>query len=244
MTSQSQTARFDSFTKIGEAEQAALMTLVGGVRELRRGEHLQRQGVSETGCHLLLDGWAASMVTFRNGSRMILKVHVPGDMLGSPSIAFTESAESIVAMSPVTVAMLPLRAIGRLFEISPRLGAVLYLISQEERVLLIDRLASLGRSSVMGKIAALILQIHARLIRNDPEIGDTFETPLTQVDLADLVGGTDVHINRMLQKLRDENVIKWVRGTVTILDRPRLVHLAELPERELTHDTSWLPPAG
>ena len=55
---------------------------------------------------------------------------------------------------------------------------------------------------------------------------DIFDVPLTQEDLADALGLTPVHVNRMLQRLRKERLIEFRGGTLTILDSRRLCDAA------------------
>jgi Mn-dependent DtxR family transcriptional regulator len=45
-----------------------------------------------------------------------------------------------------------------------------------------------------------------------------FEFPVTQVDLADAMGLTPVHVNRMLKQLREEKLIAVEGKTWTVLD--------------------------
>ena len=124
---------------------------------------------------------------------------------------------------------------------SPRIAALLFLISQEERVRLMDRLASIGRTDAISRLAELILQLHARVVCSDPDSGDTFHAPLTQSELADLTGLSKVHVNRTLQQLRKDKIVRWTSRSVTILDGAKLRELAELTPRQLAGDLSWLP---
>ena len=50
---------------------------------------------------------------------------------------------------------------------------------------------------------------------------------LTQSDIADVVGLSVVHVNRMIQELRASGLIIWDRKTVTVLDIDRLRELAD-----------------
>ena len=52
--------------------------------------------------------------------------------------------------------------------------------------------------------------------------GYSYELPVTQSDLADCLGMSLVHINRILQRLRAEGLITLADGTVTIQDWQRL----------------------
>ena len=50
--------------------------------------------------------------------------------------------------------------------------------------------------------------------------------PLTQSELADTTGMTTVHVNRSLQKLRNDGLIVLKDGSLTILDFERLAELS------------------
>lgn len=234
-------ARLTAFTELGARDIADLISLAGPMRQLERGDHLCDEGEASLRVYLLLEGWTASSLSFASGARQMLKVHLPGDMLGLPSLALTNRPDSIVALSKIVVSAISLDALGRLFETNARLAALMYLISQEERVMMIDRLAMMGCGSAIQRVAGLILELHRRIMRSEPEVTDSFEHHLSQHDLAELTGITPVHLNRTLQQLRQDKAIKWGRRTATILDRDVLTRHAGLPPRVLNRDLGWLP---
>lgn len=213
----------------------------GGRRYLKRGEFICNEGDAPAGLYLLLDGWAASSLTFASGARQLLKIHLPGDMIGMPSLALQQAGDSVVALTQVELSVISRQSLGQLFERSPRLAAILFLISQEERVAGMDRLASIGATEAVHSLAALLLHIHDRVRRSDPDIGDSFDMPLSQDDIADLIGITTVHLNRTLQHMRGDGLLAWTRHRVTILKRGALHDLAGLPARILDRDADWLP---
>lgn len=108
--------------------------------------------------------------------------------------------------------------------------------------MLMDRITSIGRTTAVSRLAALILQLHARVLRNRTAAGNSFHVPLTQGDLGDLTGMTSVHVNRSLGEMRRQNVVNWTQGIVTIIDQKRLQQLAQLAPREVARDLKWLPP--
>jgi CRP-like cAMP-binding protein len=55
----------------------------------------------------------------------------------------------------------------------------------------------------------------------------TYALPLTQLDLADATGLTSVHVNRMLRELREQGLLTFRSGLVTIHDWERLQDAAE-----------------
>jgi CRP-like cAMP-binding protein len=58
----------------------------------------------------------------------------------------------------------------------------------------------------------------------------TIELPLRQSDIADAVGMSTVHVNRTLQELRKQKLIKFTRGTLTAMDWPRLCVAGQFDE--------------
>ena len=238
------TSRFSAFAELGEGGMAELRGLAGPLRQLERGEVIRHEGETSPILYLLCSGWTASSMIVAGGVRQIIKVHMPGDLLGLPSIALVRTADTLSTLTRATILTVEPAAIGKMFERSPHLGALLFLISQEERVMLMDRVASLGRTDAAARIAALLLQIHGRVLRNDPAAGATFDLPLTQSHLADLTGLTKVHVNRTIQKLRSDDILRWTRKSVTIVDGVELRRLAGLPARTLASSPSWVPAAN
>ena len=234
-------ARIAAFAELSEADVADLMPLAGATREFRRGERLFNEGDTTQSPYLLLEGWAASSMSVADGTRQMLRVHLPGDMIGLPSLSVTRAPDTITALTRVRVSRIPLPAIGELFERSPRLAALLFLVSQDERVMLMDRLMALGRMSGPGRFAAILLQLHQQILRRDPDVGETIEVPLTQEDFAELAGTSHVHLSRMMAKLRRDGVIAYDRRSVTILNKDELMKLAGLPKRELASEPDWIP---
>lgn len=222
---------------------AALRQMAGPIELSPAGTVLQTANDLVNDPVLLLNGWALSSVVLDNGGRQIVKVHMPGDLLGLTSLAFTRCADTVTALTDLQVCTVPQAAIGHLFQSNARLAALLFLISLEERVTLTDRLVMLGRAETSQRIAALILHLRERLIRGNPAIGLSFPLPLTQGHIADIVGATTVHVSRVIQDLSANDLIKWSRGKITILDLEALEKFAGLPRRQLVKDPDWLPPA-
>ena len=64
----------------------------------------------------------------------------------------------------------------------------------------------------------------------------SFHFPLTQVELADVLGISVVHLNKTLQVLRKEGLLSWINHTITILDWPQLQALAQFDPTYLSLD--------
>jgi CRP-like cAMP-binding protein len=60
-----------------------------------------------------------------------------------------------------------------------------------------------------------------------------FPFPFTQEQLAELLGISPMHVNRVAKDLRTSGMIDWARRRIAILDWGRLRHFAEFDEQYL-----------
>ena len=236
--------RFRAFGNLSRSEAGAMVPMITEHRQLKKGEYLQEEGEPGSRIYLLLQGWTASSMMTPDGRRQIVKVHLAGDLIGLPGLSVPEVPDTVIALTDIVYGQLDRRALGELFRDNPRVAAMMFLISLEERLMLMDRLTLVGRRDTAGGSAGMLLQLHARMLRHDPTIGDTLHLPLTQADLADMVGVTLVHINRTLMEFRTKQIMSWSRGKVVIHNKTALREIAGLPERVTTRDHRWLPDAS
>jgi CRP/FNR family transcriptional regulator, anaerobic regulatory protein len=172
-----------------------------------------------------------------------LKVHVPGDALGTPSMCMLRTVEELSALTDVVVSHVSLGRFAALCEAHPRLAMKFMLSVQLERVALMDRLSSIGRTSAVQRIAALILDLLERLEPLGQAHGDTFSMALTQEQIGDVVGLTSVHTNRALKALTDDGLISRSGTAFEVVNRQQLAKLAAMPTRLPHVDPPWLPRA-
>jgi CRP-like cAMP-binding protein len=234
-----ETARLNSYGIAAEADFENFRRLAGPRRRYGKNHVLRLQGSPDPQIYMLMSGWLACSVILPGGSRQIVKIHMPGDLVGMPSLGCAAACETIETLSKVEVGVVKAAAIGRVFCDHPRLAAMLFLAAQEERVLLMDRLASIGRTSAANRVASLIIHLHSRARHGDPGITDAFPAPLTQQDIGDATGLTAIHINRTLKELRLSGIATWRRGIVRVGDETGLRQIAGIRPDE-RRDTNWI----
>ncbi len=86
---------------------------------------------------------------------------------------------------------------------------------------------SLGRRPANSRLAHLMCELKVRLETAELTEGLSYELPLTQTELAEILGLTPVHINRTLKELRETGVVTIRNRMVEIADWDGLVALAE-----------------
>jgi CRP-like cAMP-binding protein len=236
--------RFQEFIAPDPAEVALLDSICGRVEHLPARALLHRQGERVGRIHLLLRGWVSSSVAVPGGEQQIVKIHFPGDMLGTPSIVVDRAAETLTALTPVSVRAIRFEDLGRVFGEAPRLSAVLFLSSQLERVALMDRLTSIGRTRAISRLAAFLVQTHDRLRLIEPDRAAVLDLPLTQSELADLLGITPVHMNRTFRELDLTGFIGRRRMHIELRSIADLRALAHLAGHRTRRDYGWLQRSG
>lgn len=233
--------RLSNHIVLTEAERAALTRLEDQQRHVRRCAVIIGEGQPARELFIVQKGWLQSSVLLGNGGRQIMRINLPGDLLGLPSLAFAESPETVTALTDVTLCPFDRERLSALFEDHPRLTALLFGLIIAERAGLADRVASIGRTSARARVASLLCEIFARLRLADPE-QEVVHVPLTQEEIGDATGLTAVHVNRMIRGLVDDGIIERSGNSIRLVDESRLADEANFVNRS-DIDTNWLPPA-
>jgi len=175
--------------------------------------------------HLVRSGWLAQFRTLTDGRRHILRFLMPGDMVGltaqfsgtvpTPAVALTEAR---VATAPVTDLIDPTSATAL-----QQACVMLALENVREH----EALLSLGGLGADERLAALFLTLFERAETRDLVSDRGLRLPLTQQDIADALGLSPVHTNRMVMKLQRAGLIRLKSEWLQILDGPGLQALAQ-----------------
>lgn len=238
---ESATSRLDAFGSLEDTELAGLAKMAGAKKAIAKGERLWRQDGRLPSLYLLLDGWMVSTTVVGGGRDLTTKVHLPGDLLGLPSLAFSAATESVVAITAAQLRPLALHSFGHLFESHPRIAAMMFLVSQQERAALTDQLAISYTGTSLQRVATFYHRLLERMRRSQPETTDSFSLPLRRQHVADLVGISGAQLAGALKQLRSDEVLGWSGSVVTVFDSVALSKVAKAPTRQVVHDAHWFP---
>ncbi len=92
---------------------------------------------------------------------------------------------------------------------------------------------NVGRRSAYTRIAHLLCGVLLRMRAGGLTDGDSCDLPLTQEDIGDATGLSNVHVNRSLQELRAEGLVEVGRRSLNVLAWERLKQAAEFDPRYL-----------
>ncbi|MGJ3627775.1 Crp/Fnr family transcriptional regulator [Sphingomonas sp. MMS24-JH45] len=204
---------------------------------------IRSEGDEATCVWLLHEGWVGSAIDLPNAKRQLVKIHLPGDVLGSTSMCLVHACDTLEALSDAWVSVVPFAAMGDIFEHDPR-GAAAFLLSvQKERLTLMHRLAAVTRTSAYDRVAGLLLDLLDRGRRAGLVEGATVRCPLTQVHLADVIGLSHrLDVNWVMRRLNEAGLIEGTYGRFVVLDEPGLRALSPF-RPQYVETPAWLPPA-
>ena len=213
--------KLGAFVALSDAELSVLDELHRRRRTFLVGRDLVLQGQSDQSAYILASGWACSYKLQASGSRQIVDFQVPGDFLGLRSILFRTADHTI---EPVTNV-----------EASEVHARVLWAASRDE-AMVVEHLVNLGRRNARERTAHFLLELGARLKLVGLATNAGYECPLSQYLLADALGLTAVHINRVLRELREDGLLTFQKGRVTFDDFDRLVASVDFDKTYLDQD--------
>jgi CRP-like cAMP-binding protein len=170
--------------------------------------------------HFLAEGWACRAQTLPNGARQITDVFLPGDFCGWAPSSSHDMGRNIRACGRARVALL--RKIVVAGRELPAIERAREWARDVEARILRARLVSLGRRDARQRVAYFMSEVHDRLQQVGLTDGGVFTWPLTQEQLADVLGLTSVHVNRVLQGLRREGLVVLRKPRLFIPDLARL----------------------
>jgi CRP-like cAMP-binding protein len=217
-------------------EKQALKSAVARVKEARMDEDLVREGDRPSESTLLLEGFAARYKLLRNGRRQITALHIPGDFVDLHSFLLKTMDHGVVALTPCRVGLVPHSTLREITETYLHLGRLLWLSTLIDAAIHREWLVAMGRRPAFNQIAHLLCELFLRLQAVGLTQGMSFELPLTQAELGDVLGLSTVHVNRVIQQLRADGLVTWSEQRIAIEDWAQLQEVAEFDPTFLNLD--------
>ena len=212
---------------LSDAEIKAISELPARPAVFAAGEEIVAEGSRPRESCLVTSGFAARSQSLSSGERQITAVHVPGDFVDLHSMMLKVMDHSVVALGPCKVAFVPHEKIKEVTEHKPHLTRLFWMSTTIDGAIQRTWITCLGRRSAEQHLAHLVCELYVRLEAAGVASDLTFEFPVTQVQLGDVLGLSVVHVNRKLQELRAAGLVEWRDGRVKIRDFEKLANLSE-----------------
>ena len=188
------------------------------LKDVPEGVDLVSEGERPTECSILIRGWVCRYALLNRGQRQIFSFHIAGDMPDLQSLHLRTMDHSVSALTPVRVAMIPHAAIHEAMGRHPDLQTAFWRDTLIDAGVFRTWMAGIGRRTAYARIAHLLCELFVRLRAVGLAGNEGFQLFITQSEIADALGLSSVHVNRVLKELRGNRLLATPGRFVSILD--------------------------
>lgn len=222
--------KLDNFEHLGSEEIAALVAATSQARKIEARRDLIREGDRPGPVFVILEGWACRYKILPNGLRQVLALLMPGDSCDLHNGLFTEMDHSIQTITPALVATIEREKMDVLMDRFPRIAKAMYISQLMDEGTMRSWITSMGRRASIERVAHLMCEVYFRARNIGLTMNHHLSLPISQIMLADALGMTPVHLNRVLKELRLSGAMTLNRGSLDIVDPGKLVQIAGFDE--------------
>ena len=225
--------KLQNFGHLGPDDVATLAAATAAPRMVGARRDLIREGDQPGPVFVILDGWACRYKILPSGTRQVLAFLMPGDSCDLHAGLLAEMDHSIQTVTPALVATIDRVQMDRIMDRHPAVARAMYVGQLLDEGTMRAWITSMGRRASIERVAHLMCELYLRA-RNIGLINeDRLRLPLSQLLLADALGMTAVHLNRVLKELRLSGAMNLQRGSLEIADPIRLIQIAGFDENYL-----------
>lgn len=212
---------------LSPAEEGAIRDAVSEYRDYPADHIVIEQNVELNHSTLLLDGIMCRYKDLRNGERQITELHVAGDFADLHSFTLKYLDHNVMSLTPARAAIVPHDNLRRITEQFPRLTRIYWFNTNVDAAVHREWELSLGRRMALARVAMLLCEMQLRLEIVGLADEGVFDLPLTQTDIAECTGLTNVSVNRTFRQLREQELVTVQGRQITILNKSGLWRTAE-----------------
>jgi CRP-like cAMP-binding protein len=200
--------KLSTHATLRDADRQAILDLPNSLRVLDPQSYVIREGETPRLCGVLVSGFAFRQKLTNEGARQILDILVPGDALDFQGLFLDVADHNVQTLNRATIAMVPREALQTLLHTHPALAQAIFVSVLVEASIQREWTLNVGRRSAPVRLAHLLCEFAQRLEARGLAAEYGYELPMTQEQLADALGLTQVHVNRTLRALE-------LRGLIT-----------------------------
>lgn len=228
------------FVDMTETEMRLLAGFEQTPSAVKKHELLWRARARVGELFILQRGWACTIRSTPDGEQQVIELLLPGDIIGLREFTFIRHVTEASMITLGSVQAFPHENIVDIIEASTPLTIALFAnISRQEALLTERMLISLHRSA-RSRVLHFMLETFYRLAKVQHVELISFEFPVSQRLLGNILGLSPVHINRILKGLELDRVLKKHRHHIEVYDPPRLIAEAEFDGEYLSDEINGL----
>jgi CRP-like cAMP-binding protein len=225
--------RLSQLFELKAADLKNLDNIFDGELVIRKRRDLIADGYEYRKLCFVKEGYAMRYKLLRNGKRQILNVILPGDIVGLPGSFYDRAVYAVTAITDLRMNVCSLDSYVQLCYRHPQYGLALTWIAVQEATTYAEHVIDVGRRAPIERLSHFLLELHARLKAVGRAEKARFTLPFSQEVIADVLGLSVPHLNRMMQQLRREKLIADSERVIEFLDADAMQSLAHYQPQAL-----------
>ena len=219
--------KLDRSIRLDATDMSALEHLLSRRVVAKKAKDIIVEGYEHRTLYIVETGFAIRYKLLHNGKRQIINLVLPGDIIGFPASFYEYAVFSVTAVGEMSLHRVPIEAFTELCLSRANIATALLWFAAREAAIYAEHIIDTGRRDPLERLAHFLLEMQTRLHAVGCASENSFEMPLSQEAIGDVVGLSGPHVNRMIAELRSEGLIAMRGHEITILDRAALQILGE-----------------
>lgn len=199
-----------------ERESVEALALVG--KEVMPGQQIELEGTEPSRCCLAVEGLLRRYSIVSNGNLQTLSIHVPGDIPDLQGLHLRTMDHTLASIGRSKIAVIAHHDILEVLRKSPRLVSLFWRESLVDAAVARAWVKVLGGQDAFGRLAHLACELYVRMNVMGLVRDNSYPLPLTQVQIGETIGASNVHVNRILKKMRADGLLEHKEGRLAILN--------------------------
>ena len=218
--------KLDRLATLSIEDREILSAIPYSAETVTAGHLLVSEGSTISRCCLLIDGFACRYKLSAEGKRQIVSFHIPGEILDIQHLLLDRADHNVETITPAKIAWVSTEDLKALAFRREDIGQALWRDVLIDASIFREWVLNVGQRDAKTRIAHMLCEFAARLIRSGGATERDCRLPLSQQQIADATGLTAVHVNRMLRSLREDGALAVSSREVRIADYDALRAIA------------------
>ena len=218
---------------LAEEDRQAILALPYSLKSLAPGSYAVREGEPPTGCGVLVSGFAYRQKLTGDGGRQILSIHIPGEALDFQNTFLNVADHSVQMLTRGHLAIIPRADIQRIARSSAAIGHAILVNILVDASIFREWILNVGRRDAKSRLAHVLCELAVRLDAHGLADDMGYHLPMTQAELADALGLTPVHLNRVIRSLEVDGLLVRSKRDISFPDWERMRDIADFNDRYL-----------
>lgn len=215
-----------NFADLDAAAERALAAATSQPADTAARHDLIREGDRPGPVFVLLAGWACRYKILPDGGRQVLAYLIAGDCCDLPMGHLAEMDHSIQTITAARVCTIERTTMDVMLSNYPDIARAWHIARLVDEGTMRAWITNMGRRTSKERIAHLMCELYLRA-QNIPLSSKTeLELPLSQIMIADSLGMSPVHLNRVLKELTLCGAVELRRRSLVIVDAECLAQIA------------------